>query len=85
MPVQGTDMFLLQQRLKHIKLRLKEWNKKDFGNIFKAKREVEKKLQGINQILITYGFIEERKCKLKLFNKNGKTYASKRRFSGGKN
>ena len=41
MPTQGTKMFLLQQRLKHIKLRLKEWNKNEFGNIFKARREVE--------------------------------------------
>eukprot|EP00253_Pinus_taeda_P011389 PITA_11389 len=53
-------MFMLQQRLKHIKSRLKDWNKKEFGNIFKAKREVEQKLQGINQIIITDGFTEER-------------------------
>lgn len=61
LPAQGTKMFLLQQRLKHTKLKLKEWNKKEFGNISKAKREVEQKLQGINQILITDGFTEERK------------------------
>eukprot|EP00253_Pinus_taeda_P027310 PITA_27310 len=28
--IQGTNMFLLHKRLKHIKLRLKEWNKSDF-------------------------------------------------------
>jgi len=61
MLVQGTNMFLLHQRLKHIKLRLKEWNKNEFGNIFKAKKEVEQKLQGINQVLLTYGFTEQRK------------------------
>lgn len=60
-PIQGMNMFLLQQRLKHIKHRLKDWNKNEFGNIFKAKKEVEQKLQGINQILITDGFTEERK------------------------
>ena len=54
-------MFLLHQRLKHIKLWLKDWNENEFGNIFKAKREVEQKLQGINQVLILYGFTEERK------------------------
>eukprot|EP00253_Pinus_taeda_P009736 PITA_09736 len=54
-------MFLLHQRLKHLKRRLKKWNKNEFGNIFKAKGEVEKKLQEINQILITKGFTEERK------------------------
>jgi len=53
---QGTKMFVLHQRLKNIKLRLKEWNRKEFGNIFEAKREVERKLQETNQILITEGF-----------------------------
>ena len=61
LPIQGTKMFLLQQRLKYIKLKLEEWNKNEFGNIFKAKREVEQKLRKINQILITKGFTEERK------------------------
>jgi hypothetical protein len=34
----GTRMFLLHKRLKHIKLRLKEWNKNEFGNIFEGKK-----------------------------------------------
>jgi len=54
-------MFMLQQKLKHIKSRLKDWNKKEFGNIFKAKREIEKKLQEINQVNIIDGFTEEQK------------------------
>ena len=56
MQVQGTKMFLLHKRLKHIKLRLKDWNKNEFGNIFEAKREVERKLQEVNQFLIKEGF-----------------------------
>jgi len=44
MPVHKTNMFLLHQRLKHFKIWLKEWNKNEFGNIFKAKKEVEQKL-----------------------------------------
>ena len=32
--LQGSPMYLLQKILKHFKFRLKEWNKKDFGNIF---------------------------------------------------
>lgn len=44
LPFQGTKMYMLQQRLKHIKVKLKDWNKKQFGNIFKAKKEVEQKL-----------------------------------------
>jgi len=39
---------MLQQKLKHIKSRLKVWNKNEFGDIFKAKRETELKLQEIN-------------------------------------
>ena len=54
-------MFLLHQRLKHIKRKLKDWNNDEFGNIFKAKGELERKLQEINQILITEGFTEENK------------------------
>lgn len=54
--IQGTKMFLLHKRLKHIKLRLKEWNKKEFGNIFVDKKSVEIKLQELNQSLITDGF-----------------------------
>eukprot|EP00253_Pinus_taeda_P002583 PITA_02583 len=61
MPIQGMKMLLLQQRLNHIKLILKEWNKNEFGNIFNTKREVEQKLQKINQTLIKEGFTEERK------------------------
>lgn len=61
MPIQGTNMFLLHQRLKHIKLKLKYWNKNEFGNIFKEKKEVKQKLQGINKVLIMDGFTEERK------------------------
>eukprot|EP00253_Pinus_taeda_P017284 PITA_17284 len=61
MPVQGTKMFRVSQRLKHIKSRLKDWNKKEFGNIFKAKREVEENLQEINEIIIPEGFTEEQK------------------------
>ena len=58
--IQGTKMFMLQQKLKHIKARLKAWNKKEFGDIFKAKRETEQKLQEINQNNITEDFTEER-------------------------
>jgi len=49
-------MFLLHERLKHIKHRLKDWNKKEFGNISAAKKEVEDKMQTLNQTLITEGF-----------------------------
>eukprot|EP00253_Pinus_taeda_P008591 PITA_08591 len=53
-------MFLLQKRLKHIKLRLKEWNKKEYGNIFEEKKSVEGKIQELNQTLIMEGFDKDR-------------------------
>jgi len=53
-------MFLLQKILKHIKLKLKEWNKNEHGNIFAAKNAVEGKMQELNQALITDGFDEIR-------------------------
>jgi len=40
-PYHDTKMYILQQRIKHIKIKLKGWNKKKFGNIFKAKKELE--------------------------------------------
>lgn len=54
--IQGTSMYLLQKRLKHIKLRLKELNKKDFSNIFEEKKLVENKMLVLNQALIKEGF-----------------------------
>eukprot|EP00253_Pinus_taeda_P032477 PITA_32477 len=36
--IQGIRMFLLHKRLKHIKLRLKDFNKNEFGNIFVEKK-----------------------------------------------
>lgn len=37
--IQVSKMFLLHKRLKYIKIKLKEWNKKDFGNIFETKNQ----------------------------------------------
>ena len=39
---------------------LKDWNKNEFGNIFEAKKVVERKMQEINQTLVTDGFDGER-------------------------
>ena len=56
MNIQGARMFLLQKRLKHIKLKLKDWNEKEFGNIFEKKKFVEGKMQELKQTLIMDGF-----------------------------
>ena len=58
--IQGTKMYMLQQRLKYIKFKLKNWNKEESGDIIKAKIETEQKLQEVNQINTSEGFNEER-------------------------
>jgi len=54
-------MFMLHKLLKHIKIRLKEWNKKNFGNIFAEKKLVEIKIQVLNQAMISKGFDKDKK------------------------
>jgi len=54
--IQGTRMFLLHKRLKHIKLRLKDWNINEFDNIFVEKKSVENKMKELNQALIKEAF-----------------------------
>lgn len=58
--IQGSTMFLLHKRLKHIKLKLKDWNKKEFGNIFANKKIVENKILKLNQTLIKEGFDKDK-------------------------
>eukprot|EP00253_Pinus_taeda_P023451 PITA_23451 len=47
--VEGSKMFNLQNRLKHIKLKLKDWNHTVFGNIFQEKATIEEKLEQIHK------------------------------------
>eukprot|EP00253_Pinus_taeda_P022158 PITA_22158 len=42
-------MFNLQKKLKNIKLKLKDWNKTVFGNIFQEKAIIEQKLEQIHK------------------------------------
>jgi hypothetical protein len=35
--IEEAKMFILQQKLKHIRDRLKQWNKEYFGSIFQEK------------------------------------------------
>eukprot|EP00253_Pinus_taeda_P023436 PITA_23436 len=46
--IRGTKMYKLQGKLKHIKYRIKEWNIKVFGNIFKEKIKIEEQLEKIH-------------------------------------
>lgn len=42
-------MFKLQSKLKSIKLKIKEWNTTEFGNIFQDKQNLEDQLQEIHK------------------------------------
>eukprot|EP00253_Pinus_taeda_P016193 PITA_16193 len=44
------------KRLKHFKLKLKDWNMKEFGNIFTSKKILENKILELNQSFIKDGF-----------------------------
>eukprot|EP00253_Pinus_taeda_P026591 PITA_26591 len=46
---EGSKMFNLQKKLKNIKMRLKNWNKTVFGNIFQEKAIIEHKLEQIHK------------------------------------
>eukprot|EP00253_Pinus_taeda_P015128 PITA_15128 len=46
---EGSKMFNLQKKLKNIKLKLKDWNKTVFGNIFQEKAIIEQKLEQIHK------------------------------------
>lgn len=45
----GSKMFNLQKKLKDIKIRLKDWNKTVFGNIFQEKITIKNKLEQIQK------------------------------------
>jgi hypothetical protein len=45
-------MFQLYKKLKHIKSRLKEWNKDTFGNINEEKNKIEEKIKKLQQTYI---------------------------------
>ena len=45
--IKGTQMYQVQQKLKILKTKIKKWNKKYFGNIFKEKAELEGKIKEV--------------------------------------
>eukprot|EP00253_Pinus_taeda_P033102 PITA_33102 len=59
--VQGTKIFKLQSKLKHIKSKIKHWNITEFGNIFKEKSILEGKLEIIHKSWTSGNITEESK------------------------
>jgi len=52
-------MFVLSQKLKALKLKLKDWNHNIFGNVHALVKEAENKLAAIQELLDTHGMVEE--------------------------
>jgi hypothetical protein len=52
-------MYKFQRKLKNFKLKLKEWNKNTFGNIFQAQRDLEQQMKTIQQTILAQNSIEE--------------------------
>lgn len=52
-------MSKFQQKLKHLKGAIKQWNHNTFGNIFKAQAMLNAEMKKIQQTIITDGRTEE--------------------------
>lgn len=48
----GTYMFIIYQKIKNLKGKLKEWNKSIFGNIFDDRKRIEKEIANLNNMVI---------------------------------
>ena len=72
--IQGSSMFLLHKRLKHIEQKLKEWNQKEFGNIFTSKKTVENKILELNQALIKNGFDKGKNDQAEKYHQEWETF-----------
>jgi len=83
--IQGTRMFLLHKRLKHIKLRLKDWNKNEFGNIFEGKNLLKTNCRKSTKPLSRLALIKLEMFKLPIISKNGRIHVNKRKYFGDKN
>lgn len=57
--IRGTKMYMLQDKLKHLKTRLKSWNQEVFGNIFKEKKVLEEQLEQIHKEWIQGNMTQE--------------------------
>jgi hypothetical protein len=66
----GTQMYRFQHNSKHVKFRIKNWNKKIFGNIFEAKMVLEKEMTQ-REIIMDQRYKKKRFCGRKNIEWNG--------------
>ena len=52
---QGTCMYKFQQKLKTLKIRIKQWNKESFGNIFQEKKWLDLSIQEVQLEMFRQG------------------------------
>jgi hypothetical protein len=52
-------MFKLYKKLKHIKYKLREWNKEFFGNINQEKKSIEDIMRILEEVFIVEGYTED--------------------------
>ena len=77
-------MYILQQKLNLLKVKLKKWNKETFGNIFIAKNNLEKEMEQIQQDMIQKGHFEEGAHKKMILKCQLEEWSNKKRSSGNK-
>ena len=59
--IEGSHMFVFQQKLKYIKECVKKWNKESFGNILQEKIRLEQRIEVIKTTAMSEGYTEEMK------------------------
>jgi hypothetical protein len=60
---EGSQIYVLKQKLKHIKDNLKKWSKDSFGNIMEEKLRLENQIGEIQLRVMKEGYSEEESTK----------------------
>ena len=60
---EGSQMYVSQQKLKHIKDNLKKWNKESIRNIIEEKLKLENQIGKIQSRVMKEGYNEEENTK----------------------
>jgi len=78
-------MFLLHKRLKHIKFKLKDWNKNEYGNIFDEKNQLKVKYKNLTKSFSQMALLKSEVIKPPNIINTGRIYVNKRKYFGDKN
>lgn len=78
-------MYKFNQKIKHLKLCLKKWNRETFGNIFKAQEDMHKAMGELQKEIISTGHTERTLEQEKVIHNHWRKEESKRKSTGNKN